>query len=165
MTAGPRDPPDAVILCGVQGGGKTSFYVERFLHTHVRISLDLLRTHHREARLLSLCLETRMPFVVDKVNAERAQRARYVGAARAAGFRVAGFWVDAPAEVAIERNAGRPATQQVPVRGILRARKLLRLEPPSPEEGFDELWRVRAEGGSFAVEPLQSGASAAQLGP
>jgi predicted kinase len=39
---------EAVILIGVQGGGKTSFFREHFLHTHVRISLDVLRKRHRE---------------------------------------------------------------------------------------------------------------------
>ena len=39
----------AVILCGLQGAGKTTLYRDRFLATHVRISLDLLRTRAREA--------------------------------------------------------------------------------------------------------------------
>ncbi len=37
---------EAVVFCGIQGSGKTSFYRERLLATHVRISLDLLRTRH-----------------------------------------------------------------------------------------------------------------------
>ena len=40
---------EAVILCGVQGSGKTTLYRDRFLETHARISLDLLRTRAREA--------------------------------------------------------------------------------------------------------------------
>ena len=35
---------EAVILCGVQGSGKTTLYRDRFLDTHARISMDLLKT-------------------------------------------------------------------------------------------------------------------------
>ena len=39
----------AVILCGLQGSGKTTLYRDRFLETHARVSMDLLRTRAREA--------------------------------------------------------------------------------------------------------------------
>src|SRR4051812_8782542 len=35
---------EAVILIGIQGSGKSTFYRERFFDTHVRVSLDLLKT-------------------------------------------------------------------------------------------------------------------------
>ena len=76
---------EAVILTGVQGSGKTTLYRDRFLETHARVSMDLLRTRAREAAFLALCLETRMPFVVDNTNPTAADRARYVAPARAAG--------------------------------------------------------------------------------
>src|SRR5262245_36568624 len=82
---------EAVILCGAQGSGKTTLYRDRFLETHARVSMDLLRTRAREARFLQLCLETRMPFVVDNTNPSTADRARYIEPARAAGFRVIGY--------------------------------------------------------------------------
>ena len=43
---------EAIVLCGVQGSGKTTLYRDRFLATHVRVSMDLLRTRHREAAFL-----------------------------------------------------------------------------------------------------------------
>ena len=66
---------EAVILCGVQASGKTRFYRDRLLDTHVRISRDLLRTAHRERRFLELCLETGQRFAVDKTNATPATAA------------------------------------------------------------------------------------------
>src|SRR6185503_3095740 len=48
---------EAVIFCGVQGSGKTTLYRDRFLETHARISMDLLRTRPREAAFLRTCLE------------------------------------------------------------------------------------------------------------
>jgi predicted kinase len=144
---------EAVVLCGIQGAGKTAFYAERFLHTHARVSLDLLRTRHREARFLGLCLETRMRFVVDNTNPTRAERERYVRPALDHGFRVVAYWVDVPPRLAIARNAERAAKRRVPVSGVLGTRK--RFEVPSAGEGFAELWRVVAEGGRFAVTPLE----------
>ena len=39
---------ETVILVGIPGSGKTTFYRERFFETHVRISLDMLRMRDRE---------------------------------------------------------------------------------------------------------------------
>jgi hypothetical protein len=47
---------EAVIFIGVQASGKTSFYRQRFFETHLRISLDMLRTRQREQLLLVACL-------------------------------------------------------------------------------------------------------------
>jgi hypothetical protein len=70
----------AVVFIGIQGSGKTSFYAERFLKTHVRISLDLLKTRGKEARFLQLCLDTGQKFVMDNTNPTVASRATYIEA-------------------------------------------------------------------------------------
>ena len=49
---------EAVIFVGLQGAGKSTFYKERFLDTHPRLSLDMLKTRHREKRFLMACVET-----------------------------------------------------------------------------------------------------------
>ena len=49
---------EAVILCGVQGAGKTTLYRDRFVETHVRVAMDLLRTRAREEAFLRLCLSS-----------------------------------------------------------------------------------------------------------
>ncbi|HWK27704.1 MAG TPA: AAA family ATPase [Solirubrobacter sp.] len=142
---------EAVILCGLQGAGKTTLYRDRYLETHVRVSLDLLRTRPREAAFLTTCLDTRMPFVVDNTNPTVAERARYLEPARAAGFRVVGVLVEVDAGVAAARNAARERT--VPAVGLRDvARRLIR---PTPEEGFDELLHATAApGGGWRIEPL-----------
>ena len=38
---------EAVVFTGIQASGKSTFYRERFFHTHLRISLDLLKTRGR----------------------------------------------------------------------------------------------------------------------
>jgi predicted kinase len=144
---------EAIVFCGVQGSGKTTLYRDRFLDTHVRISMDLLRTRAREAELLAWCLRTHTRFVVDNTNPAAADRARYVQPAREAGFRVIGYLVDASADEALARNAGRAGKARVPDRAVAgAARRLLR---PTPEEGFDELWHATAAAdGGWRIEPL-----------
>jgi predicted kinase len=143
---------EAVVLCGLQGSGKTTLFRDRFLATHVRVSMDLLRTRAREAAFMSLCLETRQPFVVDNTNPTAAERARYVAPAREAGFRVIGYVVEVDAAVAFARNAARAGVERVPERGLRgTASRFIR---PSREEGFDELWHATAGLGGWRIEPL-----------
>lgn len=137
---------EAIVLCGVQGSGKTTLYRDRFAATHEHVSLDVLRTRAREAALVAACLEEGRPFVVDNTNPTPADRRRYVEPARAAGFRVVGYVVEADPGQAF-RRAGIPAP-----RVAHTARRLVR---PAPEEGFDELWHATAApGGGWRVEPL-----------
>ena len=144
---------EAVILCGVQGSGKTTLYRDRFLETHVRVSMDLLRTRARETDLLAWCLRTHTRFVVDNTNPTAADRARYVAPAREAGFRVIGYLVEVADVQALARNAAREGRRRVPAGAVVgTGRRLLR---PTPEEGFDELWHATAApDGGWRIEPL-----------
>ena len=141
---------EAVIFCGLQASGKTTLYRDRFLETHARISMDLLRTRAREAAFLRTCLETRMPFVVDNTNPTVAERARYVAPAREAGFKVVGYLVEVPFAVAQARNAARERV--VPMVGLRDVAR--RLVTPTPEEGFDEVWHATAGADGWRIEPL-----------
>ena len=144
---------EAVVLCGVQGSGKTTLYRDRFLDTHVRVSMDLLRTRAREAAFLKLCLDSGQRFVVDNTNPTPADRRRYVEPARAAGFRVVGYLVEVDSALALARNAQRSGRARVPVSGVVGTER--RLQRPTPEEGFDELWHATAgPDGGWRIEPL-----------
>ena len=57
---------EMVLFIGIQATGKSSFYLERFFRTHVRVNLDMLKTHHREDLLVKACLEGKTPFVVTR---------------------------------------------------------------------------------------------------
>lgn len=130
----------AVIMVGIQGSGKTTFYLQRFFHTHVRISLDVLRTRDRESILLRACLSAGQPFVVDNTNVLAAERSVYISAAKAAGFRVTGYFFSPALRAAIARNKQRAGTAAVPVPALVARFK--QLEPPALAEGFDELYAV-----------------------
>lgn len=141
---------EAIVFTGIQATGKSSFYKERFFRTHVRISLDLLRTRNRESALLNTCLRTGQRFVVDNTNPTRAERAAYIDRARAAKYAVLGYYFQSEIKAALARNGARPEQERIPDRGVLGTYR--RLEVPNPEEGFDRLYFVRLAEGGFAVE-------------
>ncbi len=141
------------MFCGIQASGKSTFYRERFFATHVRVSLDLLRTRHREAAFLRTCIDTRQRFVVDNTNPTAAERARYVAPALEAGFTVVAYVFEVSASEALARNARREGRERIVPKGVLGTRK--RLELPRAAEGFSALHRVRTgPGGGFEVQTL-----------
>ncbi len=144
----------AVIFCGIQASGKSTFYKEHFFNTHVRISMDLLRTRHRELLFLKSCLKTQMRFVVDNTNPTVEERQKYIELARAARYEVVGYYFETGVEEAVLRNSQRSGKALIPERGIYGTKK--RLIKPTLVEGFDRLYLVRLEpGGTFVVEEIR----------
>ena len=132
---------EAAILIGIQGTGKSTFCRERLFHTHVRINMDMLQSRHRETLILAACLNAKQAFVVDNTNPTREERARYIAAARAAGFRVVGYYFESKVKDALLRNELRGRGHRVPDRGVLGTAG--RLQLPGKAEGFDALHYVR----------------------
>ena len=136
---------DCVILIGLPAAGKSTFYRERFAGTHDHISKDLLRNNRRPERrqeqLLLESLSGGRSLVIDNTNASVAARAPLLRTARAHGARVIGYYFPTEAGAALRRNRAREGRDRVPDVAIFTVRK--RLEPPSRDEGFDELFEVR----------------------
>jgi predicted kinase len=128
---------EAIIFCGIQGAGKSTFYKKYFFNTHVRISLDLLKTRNREWQFLQTCIRTRQRFVVDNTCPAAEDRKKYIDIARAAGFSVICYFFDTPLSEALKRNEKRSGKARVPVAGIKGTYN--KLQPPDLSEGFDEL--------------------------
>jgi predicted kinase len=155
------EPLEAVILVGVQGSGKSTFYRERLFDTHVRINLDMLRTRHREQLLFAACLAAKQSFVVDNTNPLSADRARYIGSAKEVGFRVVAYFFETSLPDAIRRNKQREGKQKIPVPAI--AATLRKLQPPRPEEGYDEIYRVTIPPqGGFLVTQSEASATSSE---
>jgi predicted kinase len=142
---------EAILLIGLQGAGKSTFYRQRLLSTHVQISLDVLKTRHRERTCVLECLEAGQPFVVDNTNPSRSDREAYIIPANQAGYRVVGYYFQSRLEDCHRRNSQRSAAEQIPLLGLLGTAG--RLERPQLDEGFDELHYVRiGNAGEFIVE-------------
>jgi predicted kinase len=134
---------EAVILVGLQGSGKTTWFRENFAQTHVHVSRDIQKTAAAEAALIADCLRKRSSFVIDDTNATRQARAPFIRGAKAAGYRVIACFFDVPVRTAIGRNNHRKDKRPIPVPAILKTAK--QIEKPAIEEGFDEV-RMVAEG-------------------
>jgi predicted kinase len=149
--------PECVILIGLPGSGKTSFYRERFADTHHHVSKDLwpnaANREARQRREIQHALVEGRSVIIDNVNASAGDRAPLMTIARAHGAKVIGYFFVVTTRQAVARNAERTGRQRVPNVAIFTAAK--RLNPPTFEEGFDELFRVELtpERG-FAVQEI-----------
>ncbi len=141
----------AVIFIGVQASGKSTFFREHFFDTHVRINLDMLKTRHREQILLEACLRGKQSFVVDNTNPTIEDRKRYILPAKQAHFEVIGYYFKAPITASIQLNLRRSGKQHIPAAGIWNTYR--KLQPPTLEEGFDQLYSVELDpAGAFVVK-------------
>ena len=145
---------ECVILIGLQGAGKTTFYRQRFAASHAHVSMDRFpNARHKAARVeaeLVRALEAGRSVVIDNTNPTIAARAQWIQIARALGAEIIGYYVEATVREALTRNRVREGKARIPDVGIFATAK--RLQPPRRAEGFDRLYRARLrEDGSFAV--------------
>lgn len=141
---------EAIIFVGLQASGKSTFYKQHYFNTHLRISNDLLKTRYREKKLLDMCLETGMPFVVDNTNPTREVRAKYIDVLKGSKFRIRCVYFRIDLERSLAWNRGRSGAALIPDVGIFDTHK--RIELPAPAEGFDELHYVDIVDGQFIVK-------------
>ncbi len=152
--------PELVILMGLPGAGKSTFYVHRLAPTHAHVSMDAMPRssdrRRRQRRLVEEALAAGRSVAVDNVNPTRAERAALIATAHEAGARVRGYWLAAPPRACLGRNQRRTGAARVPPVAIFAF--ATRFEEPERAEGFAELWRVRATGTAaepdFAVEAM-----------
>jgi predicted kinase len=140
---------NCVILIGIPATGKSSFFKERFADTHVRVNLDMLRTRKREARLVEVCLEAGISFVVDNTNPTRTDRCRYLALAKTKKVAVVGYYFSSRVEEALHRNSQRQGNACIPDTGVRHIADRLEL---SMDEGFDELHHVTLAENGFTVD-------------
>ncbi|HSP16649.1 MAG TPA: ATP-binding protein [Thermoanaerobaculia bacterium] len=133
--------PELIILVGLQGSGKTTYYRDHFAATHVHISKDLMKNARdrdvKQDLMIRKALGEGKPVVVDNTNPSPAVRAPLIATARSCGARVIGYFFDVPVKVAVKRNRARQGKERVPDAAVYVTSK--KLVPPKFEEGFDEI--------------------------
>lgn len=144
---------EAILLIGLPASGKSTYYKRFLFNIHVRLSLDLLRTRHREQRMLEVCIETQARLCVDNTNASRAERSRYIEPLRTAGYTIHGYYFESKVADCLARNALRQGRDRIPDAGVLGTAG--RLELPQRDEGFDRLFYVRLAEGEFLLDDWQ----------
>jgi predicted kinase len=136
---------EVVILVGLPGAGKSTFFRQRFGESHVHVSKDQFqnnrRPSRRQAELVEQALDGGRSLVLDNTNASVEERADAIAQARRRGARVVGYYFDSEIPECVARNAGREGRARIPKVGIFATAK--RLVRPAPAEGFDELYVVR----------------------
>ena len=150
---------DLVVLIGLPASGKSSFHRARYAGTHVHVSKDLLgraqRKNEKQMRLVEDALRSGRSVVVDNTNPRRADRAPLIEVARRLGATSTGILVTASIADCLRRNAARDGKARVPAVAIYVAAR--KLEAPSREGGFDEVYEARLEDdGSWSVIPIPS---------
>jgi predicted kinase len=153
---------ELLLLIGLQGAGKSTFYHTRFASSHAYVSKDLLHNNRRPARrqlqLVEEALRQGQSVVVDNTNASRAERNELIELGKRLGARVIGYYFETNVARCRERNALREGRQRVPEVAIFATLK--RLERPDYSEGFDELFFVRNnDEDGFDISPWQSALS------
>ncbi|GEM45844.1 hypothetical protein DC3_14790 [Deinococcus cellulosilyticus NBRC 106333 = KACC 11606] len=141
------------MLIGLQASGKTSFYQQRFAATHLHLSKDLWK-HNRQfkqQKQLREALEKGQSVVIDNTNPTVQDRAGILQQARNAGASTTGYYFQSKLETCLERN--RKRERVVPEVGVRATSSKLQL--PSLQEGFDRLFYVQLQAGTFIVSPWE----------
>jgi len=137
---------ELVILIGLQASGKSTFFQAHFALTHQHVSKDLLRNNSNPARrqrqLIEEALRAGRSVVVDNTNATRQARRELIDLGHSYAARVAGYYFEARLKQSLERNQARQGKARVPDVALFTTLK--RLERPSFDEGFDQLFFVRS---------------------
>lgn len=143
-----------MLLIGLPASGKSSFY-DSHLSAYPRISKDLLKNNRRKDRRQKNLLEEAFErgesgVVLDNTHPSKASREPWIQWARERGLKIVGYYLGASVEECKARNSQRKDEHRVPDVGFF---SILRdLERPSLNEGFDELYFVKCEGGNTEIE-------------
>jgi predicted kinase len=135
---------DLVVLSGLQGAGKSTFFDARFAATHAHVSQDRFPGARdpaaRRRALVAEAARAGRSAVVDDTNVSRERRVALVALARELGMRPVLYWFPPDVRASVARNAARTGRARVPNVAIFASRK--RLVPPEVSEGFAAAFEV-----------------------
>jgi predicted kinase len=134
-------PLELIIFVGLQAAGKSTYYHAHLAATHVHVSKDLMKNaRNRDAtqqRMIDEALAAGRSVVVDNTNPTPDVRALLIAQGRRHGARVVACFFESTVKDAVSRNRKREGNARVPDVAIFATAK--KLEPPTLEEGFDEV--------------------------
>jgi len=98
---------------------------------------------------IETCLTEGKSFVVDNTNPTKADRQRYIPTAKAAGYRVDGYFFQSNISDCIDRNKKRTGKAKIP--NVALSSISGKLEMPDKAEGFDSIYFVSINNDDFTV--------------
>jgi predicted kinase len=143
-----RNKKKAVIFIGIQASGKSTFY-HSYFSDYVHVNLDTLKRRSREKTLINKCIENGESFVVDNTNPTCADRKRYFDLLSDEDYEVHGYYFKSSIADCLERNGKRQGKARIPDVGVRAT--YAKLEFPSYDEGFDELYYVAIKDDGYDV--------------
>lgn len=130
----PASGLELVVLMGLPASGKSTYARSRLLDSHVHLG--------RDSQMVESTLAAGESVVVDACHTTAASRHQWIELGQAHNARVVGLYFAATAARCVARNRLRPESVRVDDAQIFAAQK--RWERPSLDEGFHELWLVKA---------------------
>jgi predicted kinase len=142
---------DVTLLCGLPAAGKDTWVRQHTSHIPI-IALDAIRAElgmmpgkhtgqvvlHAKRRARQL-LQHEQPFVWNATNITRRLRRQLIDFFTGYGARVRIVYVDAPLDVLLQRNRGRP--EPVPEKVIMRMLETFEMPDPTEAHAVDYVWQ------------------------
>jgi predicted kinase len=136
-----------VIFVGLPGAGKSTYYAAHFAQTHLQVSKDLMpnarRRDDKQTLAVEKALEDGKSVVIDNTNPSRDVRAPLIALGKRHNARIIACYFECSVRAAIVRNRQRQGKGRVPDVAIFTTQK--KLQPPVPDEGFDEVHVIDCE--------------------
>lgn len=133
-----------IIFMGIQGSGKTYYYRQRLSDDYAHVNLDELHTRNKESLFLQQLIGQGKNIVVDNTNPRIADRSRYIKLGKEAGYHIVGYFFESKIKDCIRRNDSREGKARLPAKAIAATSN--KLQMPTKDEGFDELYFIRRRG-------------------
>ncbi|MBK8620245.1 MAG: ATP-binding protein [Saprospiraceae bacterium] len=144
---------EIIVLIGIPGSGKSTFYEKKFANSHERVSLDIVGGRRREDKLLEKLVLKGSNIVIDNTNPSMGDRQKYIHIAKRNGYLVNGYLIQSIPDECKRRNNMRIGKKKIPDIAIDCIYSVL--VPPKLSEGFDKIFYVRIEDEFFIVEEIK----------
>jgi len=153
--------PELILFIGLQATGKSTFFKSNFADSHQWISKDHFpnrkKREQHQRKLVEEALQAGQDVVVDNTNPRAEDREPLIAIGKQHNATIKGYYFASRPKESIVRNAQRTGKARVPDVAIYATIK--KLQQPSYDEGFDELYYVKIAPSGQANEdvpvPLQ----------
>ena len=145
--------PTIAVMMGIPASGKSTFCRTQ-LPEYERINLDELHTRRKEGIALAEAIERGRDIVIDNTNPAVSDREKYLRIAKENRYTVTGYFMQSRVQDCIGRNSERQGKARISNKAIAAISN--KLEMPSYEEGFDNLFYVSMTDDGFRVEKWES---------